>query len=151
MQPFVANRWLFSQYLINRFSLPEIRGADRLTTDMLVQAAAEVSVTGTEVIAWSCRKRGEPLDFNNLPELPEGALALAAPEDITLKSWGSKAPTLLPEDLHYKVSQLPRSPAMNWWQSLTRRLQQYNAHNGSCPLLGSMCCPSQYPALSRTP
>ncbi len=51
-----------------------------------------------------CRKRGEPLDFNNLPELAEGALDLADVRQITLKSWGSKAPTLLPEDLHYKAS-----------------------------------------------
>ena len=100
------------------------------------------------MIAWRCRKRGEPLDFNNLPELPEGALALAAPEDITLKSWGSRAPTLLPEDLHYKVSQLPCSPAMSWWQSQSRHLQQCNAHNGSCPWV-YMFRLGQYPALSR--
>lgn len=50
------------------------------------------------------RKRGDPLDFNNLSELPERALALADAKTITLKTWGSKAPTLLPEDLHYKVS-----------------------------------------------
>lgn len=49
------------------------------------------------------RKRGEPLDFSNLPELAPDALALADPKDITLKTWGTKAPTLLPEDLHYKV------------------------------------------------
>lgn len=60
-------------------------------------------------IWWICpyRKRGEPLDFNNLPELPPEALALADPKDISLKSWGTKAPTLLPEDLHYKVTGIP--------------------------------------------
>lgn len=29
---------------------------------------------------------------------------MADVRQITLKTWGSKAPTLLPEDLHYKVS-----------------------------------------------
>ena len=51
----------------------------------------------------ACRKKGEPLDFNNLPELPPDALKIADAKDITLKSWGTKAPTLLPEDIHYKA------------------------------------------------
>ncbi len=50
-----------------------------------------------------CRKKGEPLDFNNLPELQPDALKIAEAKDITLKSWGTKAATLLPEDIHYKV------------------------------------------------
>lgn len=50
------------------------------------------------------RKKGEPLDFNNLPELPPDALAIADSKEITLKTGGTKAPTLLPEDLHYKVN-----------------------------------------------
>ena len=52
------------------------------------------------------RKRGEPLDFDKLPELGPNALALADVKDITLKTWGTRAPTLLPEDFHYKVRHL---------------------------------------------
>lgn len=60
-----------------------------------------------------CRKKGEPLDFNNLPELPPDALKIADAKDITLKSWGTKAPTLLPEDLHYKVFFI-QLPCLTW-------------------------------------
>ena len=44
------------------------------------------------------------LDFEAAGAVPEEALRQAAPSAITLKAALARAPTLLPEDLHYEAS-----------------------------------------------
>ena len=50
----------------------------------------------------SSKKKRHVIDFENLPELPPGAFALAPHKDISLKSMPA-VNTLLPPDHHYKA------------------------------------------------
>jgi hypothetical protein len=50
-----------------------------------------------------CRSGQQRIDFENLPQLPEGALARGSRKQTCLVTAATTAPTLLPQDLHYQV------------------------------------------------
>ena len=57
--------------------------------------------------AWGIRRKARAraiLDFEAAGSAPEEALRQAPPAAITLKAAPARAPTLLPEDLHYEAS-----------------------------------------------
>jgi hypothetical protein len=53
----------------------------------------------------SCRRSSQQqrIDFEHLPELPEGALQRGSRKQTCLVTAATTAPTLLPQDLHYQV------------------------------------------------
>ncbi|KAK9791389.1 hypothetical protein WJX73_000928 [Symbiochloris irregularis] len=73
------------------------------------QQTEEVESQATAKPAARRRRRGDELiDFHNLPDMPEGLLDLARPQDIRLKGPATRAPTLLPQDTHYQAQQLTK-------------------------------------------